>query len=444
MTALRKRDYLYQRRNSPIWYVRTQGGPNGNTAVSLRTADRATAEVLALPLIQKHKTALLASRPQLEWTQAYRYVPGQEYTITPDAEGFAAHVGMGPPAGAVRVIATAETLVYLNHNGAVVGTEPNGYLTQKEADPATLSPAQLRKMDEGNLLTIRGALQTMMKRPAAEQPPAKSGDDTLFETYLKNAKHGAVTGYAEKEARAVWELFKALTKGKALKDCTREDGRTLANYFADKGLKSASIKKKVGWLRNVVSFGIREGRLTFNPFIGVVPNRKDALKKVALNDADMELCRANLHALSNSDQLLFRFLSLTGARLGEAFQVVGEQIEKRIRACHVGTKTEASNRTIPFPEKLLPLLPAKIDGPLFDGDANAASKRLNAWLRASGISDPAKTIHSLRHRAIEVLRELECPDNISRRLFGHAKDVHEGYGGGILVLKKWCDRIGGI
>jgi hypothetical protein len=74
---------------------------------------------------------------------------------------------------------------------------------------------------------------------------AKNSDDAIFETYLK---HANVTGYYEREARAVWALYKQLIDNMPLKDASRDDGRKLVEYFEAQNLKSATITKKVGWL----------------------------------------------------------------------------------------------------------------------------------------------------------------------------------------------------
>jgi integrase len=98
----------------------------------------------------------------------------------------------------------------------------------------------------------------------------------------------------------------------------------------------------------------------------------------------------------------------------------------------------------------LPFLPEKIRGKLFktttkdpEGDA---SKRLGKWLRSLGITDPAKVAaHSLRHRAQDRMRAVECPQDIRWALLGHEeKTIAEDYGEGhsMRVLKKWIDKIG--
>ena len=127
----------------------------------------------------------------------------------------------------------------------------------------------------------------------------------------------------------------------------------------------------------------------------------------------------------------------------------------------VGTKTEPSERRVPLPEAVLPLLPARIHGRLFTVDseaaegleaaAKAASKRVGRWLRRLGISAPdvkgrerLVALHGLRHRAKDVLRQQRCPVDIQHAILGHEeKSVAAGYGVGYPVceLKHWIERI---
>jgi integrase len=92
-----------------------------------------------------------------------------------------------------------------------------------------------------------------------------------------------------------------------------------------------------------------------------------------------------------------------------------------VRYVIVGTKSDSSERRVSLPTKLLADLPAKIEGPLFDGGAKAAGKRLMRFMRAVGITDPRKTTHCLRHRAKDRLRALSCPVDIQYAILGHEK-----------------------
>src|SRR5258708_12183450 len=107
-----------------------------------------------------------------------------------------------------------------------------------------------------------------MARASKRQRRATRPDGALTETYLK---HKNVTGYFEREARAVWALYKQLTSGKPLKDASRDDGRKLVDYYEKQNLKSATIQKKIGWLNAAVNLAIPEPKLTSNPFIPTFP-----------------------------------------------------------------------------------------------------------------------------------------------------------------------------
>ena len=135
----------------------------------------------------------------------------------------------------------------------------------------------------------------------------KNSDDALFETYLQ---HANVAGYYEREARAVWALYKQLTDSKPLKDATRDDGRKVVAHFEGQNIKSATIKKD-----RMVGCGgesrSQRGDLDSNPFSSIVPERDDKQTRLPLNEADIKNVKANLDDLDTGDQVLFRLLATT-------------------------------------------------------------------------------------------------------------------------------------
>ncbi len=216
MPATRRRDYLFKRDGSQFWHLRIQEGGR-SISKSLRTTDKGEAEILALPIIAEHKRRLMALRPRLEsvpWIP--RHQPGRLHS-SPDGQ----------------FLATERELHHLDANGAVVRIEPNG------------GPGHnLVNMPMGAVLTFgdpNGAREIARARgygnapiidlKALERPAVatKNDDDALFEAYLK---HKNVSGYGEREARHLWSLFKTLTDGKPLRDCTRDDGRKLVAQIA--------------------------------------------------------------------------------------------------------------------------------------------------------------------------------------------------------------------
>jgi integrase len=404
----RKRDYLFLRPNSQYWRVRFQMGGR-SIEKSLGTTDRQQAEVMALPLIAQHKAKLLAARPRFETSWRSEYEPGREHVKR----------------NGQRVIATERELFHLNAEGRIIDKTANG--------------GPLYQLVSVQKLTLRSLEEAYgIGRPTV---PTKNGDDVILETYLK---HANITGHFEREARNVWALFKTLTKGKPLKECTRDDGRRLVEHFRNEGLKTATINKKVAWLNAAVNFAMKEGTARFNPFASIVPKVDDAERRVPLDETDMKACKRNLGTLSENDQLLFRLLASTGMRLGEAFQIRSEANERGVRYVVIGTKTDASKRRVPLPAAVLPHLPQTIRGSLFQGDAPRASKRLNRFLRDSGVAASGKVVHSLRHRAADRLRAAGAPVDIRHALLGHEKrTIADSYGAGhpVLLLRKWIDKI---
>jgi integrase len=401
--------YLFRRKDSNNLYVRLQ--PPGQKVIerSLGTADVKAAEIAAADLIKRHKLTMYGRRltrlPQVHAARASAYAPGMH-------DGF---------------FATERELRDLT-TGAVIG--PNG-------GPAEiLTPAPLDGVPSFE------AYDAAKARPT---PTVKNGDDQLLEVYLT---HKGISGQREREARDMWHIFKTVVN-KPLRSCTRDDGRAVVAYLEDQAgdepLKSTTLRRKMVPLTALCSLAIDEGKLTFNPFAGVVPDRGDAERRLPFDEDDMALIRANLSRLSGEDQLLLRLLATTGVRRGEAFQIDCEQTEGGVRFCVIGTKTEASRRRVPFPAELLAHLPAKITGPLFAGRKDAATKRLAGFLREIGISDPAKVLHSFRHRAQDRLRAAGVPEDVRWALLGHEKrTVASGYGKGFPVpmLRKAIDKIG--
>ena len=413
---MRRADYLFLRPGSRNWHIKLQS-PTGRIERSLGTSDRVQAEILALPMIAEHKAKLLEARLHVETIWRHEYEPGRE------------HVG----ADGERIIATDRELIYLNHNGGITRTAPNG---------ATAFQLVGRKMTLRSVTEAITGDQSPFNDGVRPRRQERTGDDAIIETYLK---HVNLDPHSERETRAVWALYKQLTDCKLLKNATRDDGRKIVQHFEGQGLRSATIQKKITWLNAATNLAIKEGHLTFNPFSSIVPKRDDKLVRLPLSEADIKTVKRNFGQLDKHDQLLFRMLAATGMRLSEAFEIENEQKEGGCRYVIIGKKTPQSHRRVPLPAAMLPYLPKVIKEPWFEGGAPGASKRLNRFLREIGIVDKGKVVHSLRHRAQDRLRAAGCPVDYRWSLLGHeVETVAEGYGSGFPVplLKKWIDKIG--
>jgi integrase len=292
------------------------------------------------------------------------------------------------------------------------------------------------KIGEGPIPTDRPSL------------PVKNADDGLLEIYIR---HAGLTAAREKEARDAWHVFKTVAAGKPLAKCTRDDGRAVVAGFGN--VKSATARRKMVPLVALCNLAISEGKLTFNPFVGVVTDKKDSDKREGFTDDDMKIIRENLHRLDKADQLLLRVVASTGVDRGEAFSIKSERVENGIRFCVVGTKTEARPRRIPFPKILLPHLPKKITSPLFTGRKDSASKRITEFLEAIGVKgeDGRKLapFHSFRHRAKTKLRQAKIDAELRYAIGGWTDGAkpNSGWNYGewkIRELKEAIDKIGGL
>jgi integrase len=424
--------YLFRRKDSDNWYVRLQ--PPGQRIIerSLGTPDVKAAELAANDLIKRHKQLMygrrLARLPRVtaQWLPAY--APGMH-------DGF---------------FATERELRDLT-TGAIIG--PNG------------GPAELLTPAPSDGIPSFEAYDAAKARPT---PAVKGTDDDLLETYIK---HNGITGLPEKQARDIWHVFRTFVN-KPLSKCSRDDGRALVAHLEEQAggedkIKSATLRRRMVPLIATVNLAIKDGKLTFNPFVSCVPDRDDEDERDPFDENDMALIRANLHRLSENDQLLVRVLATTGVRRGEAFEIDREETENGIRFVTIGSKTPQSLRRVPFPADLLPYLP-KITGQLIPGRMDSAGKRLKKWMYEigiPGIPDPDITdedkapseldkapMHSFRHRAANRLRAAGVPEDVREAVGGWAngkmKKTSRKYGNKhgagypLSVLKEAIDKIG--
>ena len=182
-------------------------------------------------MIAHHKAALLAAKPRLEAAWRYEYEPSADLQTSPDGE---------------RVLASMTELKFYSSDGKLLRTSPNG------------GPS-LRIGNLQHRLGIPYVDDHLIEFTAEARARArpKTDDDAIIDTYIT---HRRISGYNEREARAVWSLFKTLTDVKPLKDCNRDDGRKLVAHFAERKLKTKTIEKKIAWLNAAVNLAISEGR----------------------------------------------------------------------------------------------------------------------------------------------------------------------------------------
>lgn len=255
-------------------------------------------------------------------------------------------------------------------------------------------------------------------------------DLSILELWIKQK---GISGYLEREARATFQTFKSLTKGKLFQNADFEDGVALAEHFFAQGNKSATVAKKIGHLRAAVRLAMtnqakKYPHLRFNPFSGVVAEREDAENRLMLDDNDMQLMAAHLNDMNDDERLLFVLCAGTGMGPKEAYQIKSEERHDGFRCVTIGEKSDARKRTIPLPTCVLPYLPKQISGPLFVGKRQNVTRNVNRAMNRFGIADQSKTLYSTRHRASYKLKGVQ--DSLRYEVLGHEsrKKPAERYG----------------
>jgi hypothetical protein len=173
--------HVFKRVGSDNWHVRLRNAEGRRAVESLGTSDAQEAVILALPKIAEHKARLLAARPRLEASWAWRLEPGREH-VAPDGNG--------------KIVATDRELIHIDHNGGILKIEPNGGPANRLVNwpmgavivgdtPTRQRLTELRQRYKGATIINLAALE----RPAVA---AKSADDAILETYLK---HAEITGH---------------------------------------------------------------------------------------------------------------------------------------------------------------------------------------------------------------------------------------------------------
>lgn len=452
--------YLHRPDNTSFWYVRfvypwLPDEPKGRTIKhSLKTRVKAEAELLKLPHVARHLKTLAWIESSKRNSDDTRQCTTLRQKI-PD--------GVHELPGGLTVTVRSDTCDYVAEDGST-WTEhgnireipiPGLFLTRADyesrAQEDALFDAEYGDYDcpgwrdaPTPVPTGPGKRKANDAAPAAGRASDRNPDDEIIRVWSQKPtkRREPKDRRTIDEAWDSWMTFQKLTGGKALRDCTRADGRALAKHFRDEGNKSGTVLKKISHLRAAVEIAIGDGLLTFNPFSSVVEMLNDADTREPVTDEEMAVIRANLDRFDPEERLLYLLCATTGMRLSEAYEIEREHHEKGIRYVIVGKKTPQSRRRVPLPEALLPFLPKKITGPMFVKSAKNLGRETNRAIRKMGVK---KTIHCLRHRAKDRLRAEKVKLDMQYEILGHeTKTVAAGYGNGYPVtdLKPIIDLIG--
>jgi len=240
---------------------------------------------------------------------------------------------------------------------------------------------------------------------------------------------------------------------------TRRDAITYRDYLLER-VSPNSVTRYINVVRAVINHAINErGFKMDNPFQNLRVKGAGHVKNARLPLTDIE---AQTVATVFQDDLTFNaiytLLKETGCRLAEITGLQVSDVNTQEQFVEIrensfrGIKTDSSARKIPLSQSALECLQGHRIGKSDDeaifpryareGGAGSASAAMLKRFRKV-IDDPKKALHSLRHRKKDQLRNVSCPEEVSKVLLGHSnQDVAARYGSGysVEVLRDWMAK----
>ncbi len=305
----------------------------------------------------------------------------------------------------------------------------------------------------------------------------KKPDPTLDEavTVYLRLKEGETSGmgvvvkrkWVAEKVRVIAYLKEAVGSDHTVSSLTREDVRAYEKHLRAKGHSPGSIRKAFKLSRAIIEKSLQEFDIQRrNPFDRhtIADPTPDREKRLPLTREEL----AKVTTLSVNPELgaIARLLVDTGARLQEITGLAWPDVRDlegglpflEIRSNEVrGLKTQASVRVVPLLHSAVAALTEQrqrlqdgsgqpsMTGPVFprygrENGRDAASAALMKALRAAGIEDKKKTVHSIRHTVKQHLRDCGCPKDVRDFMQGHsAPNIAENYGLGVALqtMRGW-------
>ena len=245
-----------------------------------------------------------------------------------------------------------------------------------------------------------------------------------------------------------------------LADITRADANTFRDYLLNR-MAPNSVVRTVGVIKAAMNHVIIENDLEQrNVFQGIKIKGAGSTNtdRLTITDEHLDLMTPAFESSEVAAALLV-LLTDTGARLAEITGLEARDVDLDKAILYLrpndqrGLKTKTSTRSIPLSPRATECLRQQQVGlsdtdPIFPAYAQPrgsdnASAMLMKRLRTQ-ISDKKVTIHSLRHRMKDKLRNTGCPEAISLAILGHsANTVAANYGSGyaLEVMREHMERV---
>lgn len=232
----------------------------------------------------------------------------------------------------------------------------------------------------------------------------------------------------------------------------RADARAVRDHLLQEG-QPTTARRVLNDISAAVNRAILEYDLEMvNPFsrLEIAGAQHSKEQRLPLEDSDMMSLAPVMETVDDLG-LIWWTLRDTGARLKEVVGLRCCDLNEAKAVIHIRPytghrlKTKNSERDVPIPAALATALgkkkgddSAKRLFPAYDRNrgTDSCSQALMKRLRKI-IKDERKTVHSLRHRFKDLLRDTDCPENLAREIMGHSdQSIAANYGRGASLERK--------
>ena len=477
---MKRAPYLLYRSGRPYFRIRIpkelQESYGGRTEIkeALRLADPALAKAEAMRRgadvsaeFIRRRAALKAPRPALDLNRLLELIHAN--ALAADEEGRIEQMPNAPSEDApARRKALGKALATGNFSGTNVADILADYGIEVPS-PAEVykAGATFARILDARFARDRGEVVETPPQPSLEGAQGRSLRD-VHTAWLERRQPAPKTQH--EALRELNGFLGGEGKDRHLSKITRVDIVAYKDKILEEGKKPATAKKRLSFIRGLLSFAVAEGWLDADPSAGiriVAPKKNGKEDRRPFTKAEMQAILASPISKAPEDRFLPLLAALTGARRGELAQLRRADIDTESLILTVTdedddqrVKTAGSRRSVPIHPAIVAagfidyvkaldedeewIFPA-LTSDRFGLRGDAWGKRFGRHLRGPlQITDKRAVFHSFRHTLKRALRDLGCPKEIHDAITGHeGEDVGSTYGKGVSVetMREWVLKV---
>ena len=280
-----------------------------------------------------------------------------------------------------------------------------------------------------------------------------------FTVYLNNHNKGQSKEFKASQLQH-WNKLVNRLGDMSIESVTREMARSFRDSRLSAGLSSASVSRELNTIRAVFNKAIREVPLNMrNPFesLQIPQTIKFENERTSFTRDEIQILVNSATQQNDEKRRIVVTLAFTGARLAEIVGLRKKDLDIQNQAITIAPHSSRSIKT--NNSRVVPLMPIAFEALqkqygesnsdfLFPSYANSsatnsdsASAALNKWSKKFV---PMKSMHCFRHSFRDQMREVMCPESISKEIGGwassHDVSVQYGQGYSLDLKRQWLSK----